>query len=178
MNLLFNVEATLVQCCELEHRSIDVSKTLGIWRRDFSVVNTTFIVHCELNLLSNVETTLEKVCNFEVVASTSLRRHVLFVRCCTAKVQCCYNVVTMLYACWDSSLKNELQSAFQSALIIVNFFQIRRLKRTLKSIIPFINLWSHLPSRHISIPALQIKFGLAAKIRSVQAEDSLAKCVG
>ena len=35
-----------------------------------------------------------------------------------------------------------------------------------------------MPKRYISIPALLIKFGLVAKTRSMQREDSLVKCVG
>ena len=47
-----------------------------------NVVSATFIVQRGLNLLSNVETTLEQRCNFDVVASTSLQRCLLVKRCC------------------------------------------------------------------------------------------------
>ena len=42
-----------------------------------NIINTTSIVYCELNLLSNVETTLEQRCNFYIMASTLLQRCVL-----------------------------------------------------------------------------------------------------
>ena len=47
-----------------------------------NVVNTTFIVHCELNLLSNVEAILEQRCNSDVTKSTSLQHFVLVVQHC------------------------------------------------------------------------------------------------
>ena len=61
-----------------------------------NVVNTTFIVHCELNVLSNVEAMLEKRCNSDVVISTSLQHSVLVARHCDL-----IDVVTTLWACWD-----------------------------------------------------------------------------
>ena len=54
---------------------------VAIWSCS-NVVNTTFIVHCELNLLSNVEAILEQRCNSDVTKSTSLQHFVLVVQHC------------------------------------------------------------------------------------------------
>lgn len=55
--------------------NIFVIKMLWIWRCDFSVEATLPIqpsIEHELNLLSNVEATLDQGCNFDVVALTSV----------------------------------------------------------------------------------------------------------
>ena len=42
---------------------------------------TTFMIHLDMNLLSNIEATLEQLCNFDVMAPASVQR-VLVVRRC------------------------------------------------------------------------------------------------
>ena len=76
INLLYKVKAALVTC------EFDVVVlTFWIWRCDFDIVNTTFIVLSESNLLRNVEIMLEQRFNFNVV-TTLLQRCALVVRLC------------------------------------------------------------------------------------------------
>ena len=39
-----------------------------------NIINATTIVYCELNLLTNIEVTLDQRCNFHVVASMMMQR--------------------------------------------------------------------------------------------------------
>ena len=88
MNLLSNVEATLVQSSEF-----DVVSTL-CRRCEFDeqfhcchiVVTTKFIVCHELNLLPNDAATLDQHCKFEVVASMLLQSCVLAVQRCETTI--------------------------------------------------------------------------------------------
>ena len=62
-------------------RYADVMTLTSRFQRCSNIVYTTFIVHRELNLLSNVEATLEQPCNSDTV-TTSLQRLVLIVQFC------------------------------------------------------------------------------------------------
>ena len=57
-------------------------KSPSRFERCNNAVNTTFMVHCELNSLSNIEAILEQHCNSDVAKSTSLQHFVLVVRHC------------------------------------------------------------------------------------------------
>lgn len=94
-----NVTTTL----RIWRRSIDVVKILWImtlqFQRNNKVVNTVFIVHRESNLLSNVESDLEKRCNFDVATLMSLQIYwkVVYWLCDVVTLpQCCHNVVCLL----------------------------------------------------------------------------------
>ena len=69
-----------------------------------NIVNTTFTVHRELNLLSNVEEALEQSCNFDVLTSTSLQSCVLVARRYHL-LQPCHNVVCLLRTLIKTLLK-------------------------------------------------------------------------
>ena len=89
---------------QIWRRSIDFLKTLWIWRYDINVTATFSIQHpyCELNLLSNVEATLEERWNFDVVASVLLQRCVLVVQCydltTTLSQRCVFDTKLLAFA--------------------------------------------------------------------------------
>lgn len=106
VNLLFNVEATLVQCCEFDivelmwwrHSEFDIAIS-GLSIQHFHNIFSIFpMQHFQSNLLSNIEATF----NFEGLASTSLQRYVLTVRR--------WNFTTTLCVCWDITLKVILET--------------------------------------------------------------------
>ena len=68
---------------------------LTLWfQRCSGVVNTGFIAHSKLNLRSNVESTLEQRCNFDVMKIAAA----LCIGC--TMLQPYHNVVTTLCICW------------------------------------------------------------------------------
>ena len=85
VNLLYKVETTSAKRSknltpQYRHcKDVNLKSRFQRWN---NVVNTSFKVNLELNLLPNVETTLEQRCNFDVVATTSLECYAFVVRRC------------------------------------------------------------------------------------------------
>lgn len=80
----------------LQYRRCESIVKITSWFQSCNnVVNTTFIVRSDLNLRSNVKTTVEQR-NFDVVASKSLQRCVFVVRHCDLTT-----IVTTLCVCWE-----------------------------------------------------------------------------
>ena len=83
-NVKLTTSSILVQRCEFDVviRRENIVNLMSRFQRFNNVLNTTFIVHRGLNLLSKLEVTLDQCYSFDVVPSTLIPSCVLVVRHC------------------------------------------------------------------------------------------------